>query len=56
MKTPTVKPAPSRLIDGDFILSEAEIAAMGLEEAPADIGPSWQEIRQARALKEVGHG
>jgi hypothetical protein len=44
------------MIDGDIILSKAEIAAMGLEKAPADIGPSWQEIWQTRREKEVGHG
>ncbi|MBI2236111.1 MAG: hypothetical protein HYU60_04015 [Magnetospirillum sp.] len=26
------------------ILTEAEIKEFGLEEAPADIGPSWEEI------------
>jgi len=56
MKSPTRKPAPTRLIEGDLILSEAEIAFMGLDEAPDDIGPSWQEIKQARANKEICHG
>jgi hypothetical protein len=56
MKSPTVRRVPSRLIDGDIILSEAEIAIMGLVEAADDIGQSWQEIRQVRRMKEVGHG
>jgi len=52
MTPPNEKPASSLLIDGDIILSDAEIAVMGLDEAPDGIGPSWQEIKQARAKLE----
>ena len=55
MKTPIPKPAPSPMLDGDIVLTDDDIAELGLEEAPADIGPSWQEI-MARREKEVGHG
>lgn len=41
--------ARRRLIEvGETPLSEAEIAEYGLEEAPADIGPSWEEIQKKR--------
>jgi hypothetical protein len=56
MRKPTAKPIPLPMLDGDIVLTDDDIAAMGLKEAPDDIGPSWLEIMAARQKKEVGHG
>lgn len=33
-----------------------EIEELGLEEAPDGIGPSWEEIREARNRGRTGNG
>jgi hypothetical protein len=52
MSAPCPAPRPptngSRLLDGDAPLTEADLAELGLEEVPADAGPSWEEISGAQ--------
>ncbi len=36
------------ILDGDLVLTDAEIIEFGLEEAPADAGPSNEEIAATR--------
>lgn len=50
----TIKDPPvRRLIEaGETPLTDAEIAEYGLEEAPADIGPSWREIQKKRRMSD----
>ena len=45
-----------KLIPGDIILSAQEIAELGLEEAPTEIGPSNEEATVASEKREAGHG
>lgn len=37
-----------RVSDGDIVLTWDETEEMGLDEAPADAGPSWEEIERSR--------
>ena len=39
---------PTHPDSDDVILTWEEITDLGLEEAPADAGPTWEEIRKAR--------
>lgn len=57
MKPETSKlPQPSAaILPGETVLTEAEIAELGLEEAPAGAGPSLEEIAAAR-MGRPGHG
>lgn len=42
-------PSPEDVfLPGDLVLTDAEIIELGLEEAPADAGPSNEEIAAAR--------
>lgn len=43
--TPPDQPHP------EHVLTEADIKEYCLEEAPADIGPSWEEIQSAAARR-----
>ena len=49
---------PCRLTSPDraIILSAQEIAELGLEEAPTEIGPSNEEATVASEKREAGHG
>jgi len=38
-----------RLLDGDVVLTADDIIDLGLEEAPENSGPSWQEIADAKS-------
>lgn len=39
----------------DIVLTEADIRDLGLEESPADLGASWEEIIDQRN-RSNGHG
>jgi hypothetical protein len=51
----TPKPAPTRALPSDVILTADDIRDLGLEEAPDDLGASWEEIIDRRN-RSVGHG
>lgn len=59
MSSPRPAPQPpttgGRLLDGDVPLTQADLAELGLEEAPADAEPSWEEIADAQR-GGPGHG
>ncbi|WP_395452494.1 hypothetical protein ACHMW5_04190 [Azospirillum melinis] len=40
-------------VEREHILTEDDIVALGLEEAPADAGPSWDEIAEARRQRHA---
>ena len=48
------KPA-SRTAAGELILTAADILELGLDEAPADAGRSWEELYNAKK-EERRHG
>ena len=50
----SVQPS-DRLFDGDIVLAESDIPDLGLEEAPSDAGPSWEEILD-RKNRSNGNG
>lgn len=41
-------------VSSEHVLSEREIAEFDLEEAPADAGPSWEEIAERRQRHAQG--
>lgn len=43
------------ILPGETVLTQAEIAELGLEEAPAEAGPSLEELAAARTGRP-GHG
>jgi hypothetical protein len=51
------KPAQrdDRVREGDIVLTEADIEELGLEEAPPDLGASWEEIVDQKN-RSRGHG
>ncbi len=49
------RPVPAHILPGDVELTAADIIELGLEEAPEDLGPSWQEIADAK-LRRANHG
>lgn len=53
--TATPKTSPGLVLDGDIVLSEGDVSDLGLEEAPADSGRSWEEIIDERRRRN-GHG
>lgn len=46
-------PATPEHPDPEHILPQNQIEEFGLEEAPADIGPSWEEIIARRTANET---
>ncbi|MEI7607539.1 MAG: hypothetical protein WCJ64_09150 [Rhodospirillaceae bacterium] len=48
------KPA-NRTAAGELILTSADISELGLDEAPADAGRSWEELTHAKK-EERRHG
>ena len=45
---PTRRPPLPRVPADGHALTEADIEELGLEEAPPDAGPSWEEIQERR--------
>jgi hypothetical protein len=45
------RPNTATLLPDDTVLTTADIAELGIEEAPTDIGPSFEEL----ATKDGGH-
>ncbi len=45
---PTHPQRPRRVPADGHTLTPADIEELGLEEAPPDAGPSWQEIQERR--------
>jgi hypothetical protein len=50
--TPSRRHPPRDRVTDEVVLTEAKIKEFGLEEAPADAGPSVEEIERRRR----GHG
>jgi|GEM_PF-6887944 len=55
MRRPTTAPPQARILPGDVVLTAADIIDLGLEAAPADMGPSMEEIMAARTGR-TNHG
>lgn len=45
----------SRILPGERVLTAQDIRRLGLEQAPDDIGPSWEELEHAKR-QEGNHG
>lgn len=54
-QAPTARGLGAVVLDGDSVLTQADIAELGLEEAPEEAGPSLEEIITAR-MGRPGHG
>ena len=48
------RPVARKLAD-DITLTIQQIRELGIEEAPADIGPSWEEYRHQKQQKGNSH-
>ena len=46
---PPRNPPLAGILPGDIVLTDADIRDLGLEQAPADFGPSVEEIMADRA-------
>lgn len=42
---------PRDRVTDERVLSKAEIEELGLEDVPADAGPSWEEIAERRRTR-----
>lgn len=46
----------SRILPGERVLTANDIRRLGLEQAPDDLGPSWEELEHAKQRQEANRG